>query len=162
MNYLSGIADAALSAVGVENKALLIAAPGAIVIGLGLGSRVAAGTLAIGAKGTSKAANAIGFTNLSQKFDSAGDSLGTFATRSIKTELKLAVGFTALAAAGFAASTLMAEPEITNFEKFTNFIGLTTPAPTYWKNFTDAVSSVASSIKEQAPGIARISNHFAQ
>lgn len=122
---LSHYADTALSAVGLKNKAFLIAAPAIAVGALGIGTRVTAGTLALACKGLSKAADYAGKKVFGESLSNAKDSLYGFATRSIKAELTTTVALTAAAAGAYGVTKLLTQPqkiELSCIEKFKNYL----------------------------------------
>jgi hypothetical protein len=145
ISQLSGMADAALSSVGITNPLAKIAIPGAVIIGGSLGSRALAGVGCLGAKGASAATNALGMTTLGKGLNSIGDALGNFATRSIKPELKLAAVATAITA-GF---VLTETPEPSTFEKLTNYVGLTSPTPSYFQSLVNKAFESAPSLPKE-------------
>lgn len=115
MNLVSQYANSAVKAVG--NNPALIAAPAAAVGVWSIGSRVAAGTLALACKGASKVAEYRGNTEFSEKANNAKDSLINFATNknNLKTELKTAAFLTIGSAGVFGYSKLIPQPQ-TSYE----------------------------------------------
>jgi Ring finger domain len=76
--------------------------PTAIVGGVGLASRLTAGSLGMAAKGASRLAAFVSDNELSQNLNYAGDCLNIFATRSLMSELQMAAGLTSLSVGIFA------------------------------------------------------------
>jgi hypothetical protein len=107
LNALTSFGDKALHAVGLKNRAFLIAAPAVAVGVLSIGSRVGAGLAALGCKGASKVAEYADKKDLSESLNNAKDACMAFATRSVKKELAAAAVLTGVAAAGFGVAKLM-------------------------------------------------------
>lgn len=124
--------NATLAAMN-ENKLLLAAVP-AVGVGACLGYRVTMGAVGLGCKALSSVADVAGnkflSSILSAGIDKLGDSFLSRATDNVTKELKVALGLTALTIAGLGASTLIVQPELSSWNKFTNYVGLTTP-PTH-------------------------------
>jgi hypothetical protein len=120
MSSISKYGDAALSAVGLQNKAFLIAAPAVGIGALSIGVRVTAGAAALGCKGLGKVAEFAGRQDLNTQLENAKENFISVATKSPKFELASAGVLTAVAAGGFGLSKLLA-PEPNAIEKFKNF-----------------------------------------
>lgn len=113
MNTISSYADAALSAVGLENKAFLAAAPLLTVGALSIGVRVSMGAGALVCKGASKLADLAGKQDFSASLNGFGDKLVNGAKSGFKNELKAAVvltGLSAIALGGVAISDYLTPP----------------------------------------------------
>jgi hypothetical protein len=124
-----------------ENKLLLAAVP-AVGVGACLGYRVTMGAVGLGCKALSTVADVAGnrflSSILSAGIDKLGDNFFSRATSDFTRELKVAVGLTALTITGLGASTLLVQPELSSWNKFTNFAGLTTP-PTHLDRLKDFI-----------------------
>jgi hypothetical protein len=141
MNYISNI-----------NPCFYPAAAAAIAF---VTERTAVGTVGLTVKGASKVAEYFGQNQISQNLKQTGDNLIAHATRNAETELKIASTLLNIGGVVYmATNTLSGEinaiaptPEMTRFQKITEFVGLTSPA-TFSEGLINTAERIVTNVGE--------------
>lgn len=116
-------------------------------------ARGAVGAVGLGAKGASKVAEYFGQKQISENLNQTGNNLIAYATRNAETELKITATLLNIGGVAYMATntlsgeinTIAPAPEITDFQKFTEYVGLTNPA-TLSENMINTAERVATNV----------------